>query len=141
MIQNKVLKISGMNQGCGFHFSLMQKNRDLDHFMSWIHSEHRHDEALYETLINDWETHRRFVRPQVDTFDPYYSNYRAEIVEEPRRLWLERNDHSYEPVSLGGSNIQVIVKMANIHLTPSNPEYPGGSWHVEGEYEEVHSHQ
>ncbi len=27
---------------------------------------------------------------------------------------------------------QVIVKLANIILTPSNPEYKGESWHVEG---------
>ncbi|KAM0251881.1 hypothetical protein ACHAQJ_007994 [Trichoderma viride] len=34
------------------------------------------------------------------------------------------------------SNIQVIVKLANIHLTPDKPNYDGGSWHVEGELNE-----
>ncbi|KAF8986366.1 hypothetical protein BGZ46_005551 [Entomortierella lignicola] len=29
-------------------------------------------------------------------------------------------------------NLQVIVKLANIELTPENPEYKGGAWHVEG---------
>jgi hypothetical protein len=28
--------------------------------------------------------------------------------------------------------LQVIFKMANIQLTPEKPEYPGGSWHIEG---------
>jgi hypothetical protein len=28
--------------------------------------------------------------------------------------------------------LQVIVKLANIHLTPDKPSYDGGSWHVEG---------
>jgi len=28
--------------------------------------------------------------------------------------------------------LQVIVKLANIELTPENPTYSGGSWHVEG---------
>lgn len=28
--------------------------------------------------------------------------------------------------------LQVIVKLASIELTPENPQYPGGSWHVEG---------
>ncbi|KAF9880650.1 hypothetical protein CkaCkLH20_01692 [Colletotrichum karsti] len=28
--------------------------------------------------------------------------------------------------------IQVIVKLANIHLTPEKPSYEGGSWHTEG---------
>ncbi len=30
------------------------------------------------------------------------------------------------------SGLQVIFKLANIHLTPEKPEYQGGSWHVEG---------
>ncbi|KAI0716774.1 hypothetical protein C8Q76DRAFT_417198 [Earliella scabrosa] len=34
--------------------------------------------------------------------------------------------------SLKGRKLQVIVKLANIHLTPDKPRYPGGSWHVEG---------
>ncbi|RLV85721.1 hypothetical protein JA9_001701 [Meyerozyma sp. JA9] len=29
-------------------------------------------------------------------------------------------------------NLKVIVKIASIELTPENPKYPGGSWHVEG---------
>ncbi|KDQ52810.1 hypothetical protein JAAARDRAFT_39798 [Jaapia argillacea MUCL 33604] len=33
---------------------------------------------------------------------------------------------------LKGRTVQVIVKMANIVLTPDKPKYPGGSWHVEG---------
>lgn len=32
--------------------------------------------------------------------------------------------------------LQVIVKLANIHLTPSSPKYPGGSWHIEGQLNE-----
>lgn len=35
-------------------------------------------------------------------------------------------------VDLRGRRLQVIVKLANIHLTPDKPEYPGGTWHVEG---------
>lgn len=30
------------------------------------------------------------------------------------------------------SRLQVIVQLANIELTPENPEYHGGDWHVEG---------
>ncbi|KAJ7062903.1 hypothetical protein C8F01DRAFT_985972, partial [Mycena amicta] len=36
------------------------------------------------------------------------------------------------PYSLRGKTIQCIIKLANIHLTPENKDYPGGSWHVEG---------
>ena len=35
-------------------------------------------------------------------------------------------------IDLRGTNVQVIVKLANIELTPEMPEYPGGVWHVEG---------
>ncbi|OAQ34529.1 hypothetical protein K457DRAFT_14369 [Linnemannia elongata AG-77] len=31
-----------------------------------------------------------------------------------------------------GKPLQVIVKLANIELTPENPTYGGGTWHVEG---------
>ncbi|KAK4634837.1 hypothetical protein CLAFUW4_00328 [Fulvia fulva] len=32
--------------------------------------------------------------------------------------------------------MQVIVKLANIHLTPDRPTYDGGSWHIEGQLNE-----
>ncbi|CAF1468763.1 unnamed protein product [Adineta ricciae] len=35
-------------------------------------------------------------------------------------------------IDLRGRKLQVIVKLANIVLTPDNPTYPGGVWHVEG---------
>ncbi|KAJ7284502.1 hypothetical protein C8J57DRAFT_1119396 [Mycena rebaudengoi] len=40
--------------------------------------------------------------------------------------------HSNKTVSLSGTKIQVIVKLANIVLTPQKPVYPGGVWHCEG---------
>ncbi|KAK6094568.1 hypothetical protein MT418_8645 [Batrachochytrium dendrobatidis] len=39
---------------------------------------------------------------------------------------------SAKPVSLGGCNLQVIVKLTNIQLTPSKPKYNEGNWHIEG---------
>ena len=39
---------------------------------------------------------------------------------------------SVDPVDLKGSRLQVIVKLANIILTPEKPEYNGGDWHIEG---------
>ena len=32
--------------------------------------------------------------------------------------------------------LQVIVKLANIELTPEKPNYDGGSWHIEGQLNE-----
>ncbi|KAF3277763.1 hypothetical protein TWF970_005016 [Orbilia oligospora] len=34
-------------------------------------------------------------------------------------------------IKLEGKAAKVIVKLANIVLTPNNPEYNGGSWHIE----------
>ena len=31
------------------------------------------------------------------------------------------------------NGLQIIVKLANIELTPEKPEYEGGTWHVEGQ--------
>ncbi|KPM45199.1 hypothetical protein AK830_g1423 [Neonectria ditissima] len=36
----------------------------------------------------------------------------------------------------GPHRLQVIVKLANIHLSPDKPTYRGGSWHVEGQINE-----
>jgi hypothetical protein len=41
-------------------------------------------------------------------------------------------EKTVSPYSLRGKTIQCIIKLANIHLTADNPEYGGGSWHVEG---------
>ena len=40
-------------------------------------------------------------------------------------------------VDLQGRRLQVIVKLANIMLTPEKPRYVGGTWHVEGELQEA----
>lgn len=42
----------------------------------------------------------------------------------------------HEPVNLreyAQDGLQIIVKLANIELTPDKPVYEGGSWHVEGQ--------
>ena len=39
-------------------------------------------------------------------------------------------------IDLKGETLQVIVKLANIELTPEQPKYKGGAWHVEGIDEE-----
>ncbi|KAL5035229.1 hypothetical protein RTP6_7746 [Batrachochytrium dendrobatidis] len=47
----------------------------------------------------------------------------------------EHFESKYElakPVSLRGRNLQVIVKLTNIQLTPSKPKYNEGNWHIEG---------
>lgn len=51
-----------------------------------------------------------------------YDKDTAELKEEWRVDLKSENAHR---------GLQVIVKLANIELTPEKPEYEGGSWHVE----------
>ncbi|KAF2143968.1 uncharacterized protein K452DRAFT_267025 [Aplosporella prunicola CBS 121167] len=57
---------------------------------------------------------RRLVLPQPQDYEPRdkppFFNLRQKFIEK---------------------GLQVIVKLANIHLTPEKPKYEGGSWHVE----------
>ena len=44
----------------------------------------------------------------------------------------------HSAVELRGRELQVIVKLGSIELTPEKPDYPGGVWHVEGMANEVY---
>ncbi|MFE0250321.1 DUF4246 domain-containing protein [Streptomyces sp. NPDC059010] len=63
--------------------------------------------------------------------DDWWENRRPVIPDAPAFIPPELPDDSAR-VDLCGRSLQVIVKLATIHLTPDKPEYPGGSWHVEG---------
>lgn len=58
------------------------------------------------------------------------------IIPEPRRYeprvrkMLDQEATTFNQ-TFSGNNLQVIVKLANIHLTPDKPTYDGGSWHIE----------
>ncbi|KAJ7190216.1 hypothetical protein GGX14DRAFT_483562 [Mycena pura] len=56
----------------------------------------------------------------------------AEVLPEAHEEYAGALEQTIAPYSLRGKTIQCIIKLANIHLTPENPEYKGGSWHVEG---------
>ncbi|MFB7591289.1 DUF4246 domain-containing protein [Streptomyces sp. NPDC056169] len=75
-----------------------------------------YDEAYqaWEDAQEDWWENRRPVIPDAPAFTP------PELPAAAAR------------VDLRGRRLQVIVKLATIHLTPDKPEYAGGSWHVEG---------
>ncbi|KAJ3514899.1 hypothetical protein NMY22_g14595 [Coprinellus aureogranulatus] len=63
------------------------------------------------------------------------------IQPEPKPFEAE-NFYLHEPLNFReyygkrGRPLQVIVKLANIELTPEKPKYAGGSWHVEGKQNE-----
>ncbi|NUR03340.1 MAG: DUF4246 domain-containing protein [Streptomyces sp.] len=66
-----------------------------------------------------------------EALDDWWENRQPAIPDAPAFTPPESPGESAR-VDLRGRRLQVIVKLAAIHLTPDKPEYPGGSWHVEG---------
>lgn len=62
---------------------------------------------------------RRIVLPEPKKFE-------SPLRREPAKMVDLKRDY-------GGRGLQVIVKLANIELTPEQAEYKGGAWHVEGQ--------
>ncbi|WP_282696547.1 DUF4246 domain-containing protein [Streptomyces sp. CC208A] len=79
------------------------------------------DEAAYDEAVQAWEKAQ----------DDWWENRRPTVPDAPAFTPPELPDASAR-VDLRGRRLQVIVKLATIHLTPDKPEYAGGSWHVEG---------
>ncbi|KAJ1647476.1 hypothetical protein LPJ64_001139 [Coemansia asiatica] len=69
------------------------------------------NEEEYYDRYDEWEENKPFIEPQPEPF--------------------KTPDRPTEPYSLLGRRLQAIVKMSNIMLTPDNPVYEGGAWHVE----------
>ncbi|OCL02456.1 hypothetical protein AOQ84DRAFT_182162 [Glonium stellatum] len=69
----------------------------------------------------DWErTNRILIKPDAD--QPY----------SPRPVHVNVNLRE----KFAKSGLQVIVKLATIHLTPNKPTYTSGTWHIEGQLNE-----
>lgn len=79
------------------------------------------DEAAYAEAVRAWGKEE----------DEWWENRRPVVPDAPAFTAPEVPDASAR-VDLRGRGLQVIVKLATIHLTPEKPEYSGGSWHVEG---------
>ncbi|KMK61263.1 hypothetical protein Y699_02104 [Aspergillus fumigatus Z5] len=64
----------------------------------------------------EWQRSQPINRPEPGEFDPHPFYNQINLCKE-----------------YGERGLQVIVKLANIELTPEKPEYAGGSWHIEGQ--------
>ncbi|BFO21085.1 hypothetical protein SHKM778_74730 [Streptomyces sp. KM77-8] len=78
------------------------------------------DEAAYAEALEAWGTAQ----------DDWWENRRPAIPDAPVFTPPESPGEDVR-VDLRGRRLQVIVKLATLHLTPEQPEYAGGSWHVE----------
>ncbi|KAG0222978.1 hypothetical protein BGW41_005771 [Actinomortierella wolfii] len=103
--------------------------------------------STFEQVLGDMQV--IYSKPQRLKADPYdwydepsFSD--AEDEEEAWEEWEENKVPKFPEIpefktievspayNLRNRTLQVIVKIANIELTPENPIYPGGTWHVEG---------
>jgi hypothetical protein len=69
-------------------------------------------DSEYDERYEEWFSSRKVLPPKVPT---------EYVAPNP-----------VEKLSFRDKSLQVIFKMANIHLTPEKPRYDGGSWHIEG---------
>ncbi len=87
------------------------------------------EDALdFEFRKEDWiRANRKVIQPEPGTFTPPIvpAEQPSEEFQPDKTVDLKRD--------YGHRGLQVIVKLANIHLTPEKSSYPGGSWHVEGQ--------
>ncbi len=89
----------------------------------WPESEHPQrrtdeDEFDYMDRIDEWIKAKRCI-----VFPEPEGNFRP--LSQPASFDLRSKYRNH--------GLQVIVKLANIVLTPEKPEYEGGTWHVEGQ--------
>ncbi|MFF5447813.1 DUF4246 domain-containing protein [Streptomyces sp. NPDC012888] len=79
------------------------------------------DDAAHRAALRDWR----------HAHGEWYDNRSLAVPDAPEFTPPEPLAES-DRVDLRGRRLQVIVKLATVHLTPDDPEYAGGSWHVEG---------
>ena len=93
------------------------------------------DGSLPDCLFGEYEP------PRIDETDEeeYEADREAWLLKQGLKIPDAREKYSgaldvmkTPAVSLKGTTIQCIIKLANIVLTPERPEYSGGKWHVEG---------
>lgn len=75
------------------------------------------EDQQYWDRVEEWYKSRPIIQPEPKDFKPPVSD--GGLVDL-RELFAKEG-------------LQVIVKLANIELTPDKPEYAGGSWHIEGQ--------
>ncbi|KAJ3513542.1 hypothetical protein NMY22_g15007 [Coprinellus aureogranulatus] len=81
------------------------------------------DGDIPDLYNNDDVEEKAVVQPDPEAFDP-------------QKFYVHKPLNSREFFGKRGRPLQIIVKLANIELTPEKPKYNGGTWHVEGKQNE-----
>ncbi|KAI0773048.1 hypothetical protein BD413DRAFT_656192 [Trametes elegans] len=84
-------------------------------------------EPPYAVKVDPYEWYNHLKEPE--SFPDVHEDEYYDALDE----WHSKyNTANRIDLTIRGRTVQVIVKLANIVLTPENPRYPGGAWHVEG---------
>ena len=87
------------------------------------------DEGDYDERYERWRENREILQPEPVKFETPAKRLNKEVGDS----------YEFKPdldLRRDFGRLQIIVKLANIHLTPEKPIYEGGSWHVEGQANE-----
>ncbi|GAA6040319.1 hypothetical protein JCM8097_009419 [Rhodosporidiobolus ruineniae] len=90
---------------------------------SWYGAEYEGDEDAddYWDKYEEFMEKRELRLPEPEKFDM-----------GKKEEWAKKEVEDGPAFPLKGRKLQVITKIASIHLTPEKPSYGGGVWHVEG---------
>jgi hypothetical protein len=104
-------------------------NQDLESLPDRPQQEDDEDQDLYDDRVWQWElVTRRVVQPDAGEFHPpTVPNHLRDDFFEPGTDILKAEKSVHLKRDYGHRGLQVIVKLANIELTPDKPEYEGGT--------------
>jgi hypothetical protein len=81
--------------------------------------------------------------PEYDSSEEALNACKWKVIRKPKLPEPEFEDIAYAPKEgtriidrFRKTGLQIIVKLASIELTPEKPEFPNGSWHLEGQMNE-----
>ncbi|KAL0931074.1 uncharacterized protein CTRU02_213809 [Colletotrichum truncatum] len=105
-----------------------EPRQEYDDYCDWLDSDQEPD--------SDPEVDTEMIRKDVAWFRVTHPVRRPDVPEY-KSVCPRADDLNLQKGFLGDTErIQVIVKLANIQLTPEKPRYAGGSWHIEGQLNE-----
>ncbi|KAH9914462.1 uncharacterized protein B0H18DRAFT_1144445 [Fomitopsis serialis] len=101
--------------------------------------ERRFPTCIWDTAMDTEVRRLELARNPDDPWVDYYRQLKSVYLDKQPKTWPDSKpeydgglDQMNKTINLRGQTLQIIVKLANIVLTPDKPEYDGGKWHVEG---------
>ena len=106
--------------------------------------------STFDARYDAWRDARPILQPEPGTFSTPEErswdlwreshaewSFEGQPPDEDKEGFLGMRARGLVDLQKSFGKLQIIVKLANIHLTPEKPNYEGGSWHVEGQVNEA----